>query len=189
VPLKEVMDRVESRAYSATLGVASGYRGFLWAMLQHPDTACLIDQMKTSQDLQQVLLRILVLASQKIDPEYEHPHDIAVAVYLRVLSLKDLEASQVAAVFVQQTPQFWWAQRVAAHLLSGCEAKSFDDLLWDYLVKPKIRQSPHKPSKQKPKTILSKATCSQSRYLKTSISYGSKIVDSIQPSYDVSRAG
>jgi hypothetical protein len=72
-----------------------------------------------SKYLQMVLNRISEILQKQSDPGYENPSDTALAIYLWVISVKDLSLAKAAAAFVAQAPRCWWAAKVSREVLSN----------------------------------------------------------------------
>src|SRR5262249_40792507 len=91
---------VEGPPLSAHLNVASGFPQFLRALESRPEVQALLKHLRTREDTVDLLLRVLDLVSAPSDPQYEHPHDVALAAYLWVLSVSDPSSAKVAAELV-----------------------------------------------------------------------------------------
>jgi hypothetical protein len=114
----EALQEVETLQFSARLNLASNLRLFYLAASRETAVGVLAASLQHDPDeMSSVLLtRILDLSRVTVDPRYRHPSDAALAVYLWLLG-QFSPLGAVAAEVIAQTPQCWWASRVAAPIL------------------------------------------------------------------------
>jgi hypothetical protein len=112
------LQEVETLEFSARLNLASNLRLFYLAASREAAVGVLAAGLRHDPDgMGSVLLtRILDLSRVTVDPRYRHPSDAALAVYLWLLG-QSSPLGAVAAEVIAQTPQCWWASRVAAPIL------------------------------------------------------------------------
>lgn len=114
----EAMREIESHAFIARLGIASDFNSLLRAMKLEPSVQTISDELESRDKQDQVLSKILSLVRQRTDIRYENPWDIALTVYLWLLSSKGLSAARVAAQVIAEAQQCWWAKELAGKVLS-----------------------------------------------------------------------
>ena len=107
---------IESPEFSARLNVVSGFTQFLRAIGSQPEVLALRESNSSSGECD-LLHRVSSLASAPRDPAFEHPHDVALAVYLWLLGDGDPAVAEIAAETVLRHPT-WWARKVAEKLLA-----------------------------------------------------------------------
>ena len=121
----DVLDDIRSPAFDAALNVVSSTNGFFEAVEQHPTVREAYRQMLGSGALREDAIgRIYDLTNQEIDPRFENPHDTALAVLLWLTTFAANDNVQVAAVYVDQAPQCWYAKKLAERILHPPQALS-----------------------------------------------------------------
>ncbi len=111
--LAETLREVESHAFAARVNVASDLRTFFEAARREPAVEALTRDLGTTAARAAVAARAVELARQKVDPRYENPWDVALAMYLWLMSMSDLQLAGLMAEAVAWAPQCWWARKVA----------------------------------------------------------------------------
>lgn len=126
--IEQAMNEIESLELCARVNIASGYRMFLQLIQEEESVRALLRELNSrehkalnriSEILQMVLNRISEILQKQNDPRYENPSDTALAIYLWVISLKDLSLAKAASAFVTQAPRCWWAAKVSHEVLSN----------------------------------------------------------------------
>ncbi len=121
--IEQAMNEIESLELCARVNIASGYRIFLQLIQEEESVRILLRELNSreqmSKILQMVLNRISDILQKQSDPRYENPSDTAIAIYLWVISVKDLNLAKAAAAFVDQAPRCWWAAKVSHEVLSN----------------------------------------------------------------------
>jgi len=117
------MDRffedIESHEFAARVNVASNLVTFLRGARSQVSVIGIFEELEKEEKLFQVLTRLIDLSKKTVDPRYENPWDTALAVYLWLVSLKSTKAASLGAQFILQSPQCWWAERIARSILLG----------------------------------------------------------------------
>jgi hypothetical protein len=78
----------------------------------------LADEMKSDGVMSDVCSRVREMVVSRVEEEYEHPADSALAAYLWLLSTRDGDYSTKAAETVLGCKQCWWARKMAEHVQS-----------------------------------------------------------------------
>lgn len=113
----ELFAAVESTGLAVEANLASGYKQFLRALDLSSAYQALLAATKPSAG-NALLLRLLKLLAPQAVPGHDHPHDTALAAYLRALSQADPEAARAAAGVVVRCEGCLWSRKVAEHLLA-----------------------------------------------------------------------
>jgi hypothetical protein len=122
--IREAMQEIESHEFAARLNVASDFRTFIQAAKSQEAVLTLWQELDSPEKCQQVLYRVFELSRQRVDPRYENPWDTALAVYVWLISSKDLDLARMAAEVAAQAPQCWWATKISRHILLEEQAYS-----------------------------------------------------------------
>jgi hypothetical protein len=112
MPLAELFERIEGPRFSARVNIASDLKTFLRAVDDQAETRELEERLAAPEVRQAVCDRAASLARAPHDPHHEHPHDVAVATYILLLSMKDEDLARQAASHVPATGPWWWADHV-----------------------------------------------------------------------------
>lgn len=111
---------IESPAFAAHLGFASGKKVFLDALAGDPIVAKLTRSLRARPNAAgKVLRRIKELARQQVDPRYENPLDSAIAVYVWCLDQLDRGIARIGAEFALGATQIWWAREMSNIVLQS----------------------------------------------------------------------
>jgi hypothetical protein len=108
------------------VNVVSGYRQFVAAISSLSIAKNLNREILTTQDVNCVILRCKQLIEMPSDPQYENPFDVALSIYLWVLSQKCSSAAQGIAKAVLQCEQCWWAQKLALQILDAPTSVTYE---------------------------------------------------------------
>jgi hypothetical protein len=118
--LKPLLERIESVQFATQVDIASGFRVFQRALEKSEFAQSLARYVQEHpQSKQGVYRRLLELLEMNDQPDYAHPYDPALAGYLYVLNRSDPALADMAARRILQTPQLWWAKRLANHILEN----------------------------------------------------------------------
>jgi hypothetical protein len=116
--LSQLMEQIEGTWFSAYINAASGLSVVKMEFESNELLEKLTNELQHSpQNKQFVFQRLLDLLPQNDEPEYAHPHDVALAAYLEVLNRIDAGLTGKAIEHILQTPRLWWARRLAKHIL------------------------------------------------------------------------
>jgi hypothetical protein len=122
---EEAITKLESHALIARLTFASGLSALLTAAADEESVRFLAAGLEHSHDRQRLILdRILELSKRTSDIRYRHPWDITLAIHLWLLSRSNLAAAAIAAEVILQTPQCWWASRLASPIVLDRQSQS-----------------------------------------------------------------
>ncbi len=115
--LTDYFNQIEGIRFAAGLGVLSGFKVLLLVLKDDETLKGLVNELRKSPESRQaVLQRIRELLPANPQPEYEHPHDAALAGYLYVLNRTAPDMALIAIEEILQTSQLWWARRLAEHI-------------------------------------------------------------------------
>lgn len=117
--LVDVCHDIESLNFIAKVGVASSFRRFDSAVAGQPEASRLLSLMRGNQELAALRDHLYALLRVAPEPGFAHPHDIAIAVYLRTIDIVDgVEALNISREVMRGTG-LWWAVKLAEMLLEG----------------------------------------------------------------------
>ena len=137
---KEVLDEIQSGEFDATLNVVSSDSGYFHAVEKHPTVREAYRQMLESGELREDAIgRIFDLVSEEIDPRFENPHDTPLAVLLWLTAFAANDSVRVAASYVDQAPQCWYAKKLAQRILHPPQSPSNT---WDFAFSQEPQSSP-----------------------------------------------
>jgi hypothetical protein len=92
------------------------------SVAEHPAAVRLFRCVSTEQDKEALARRALQLVGEETDPNYQHPYDIALAVYLRILDIVAPAAALDVASASLRVANLWWALPIAKRVLAGATA-------------------------------------------------------------------
>lgn len=116
---ENVLDEIQSPSFDAVLNVVSSTNGFFQAVEEHQTVREALHQMLDSGEVREdVIGRIYDLTNREIDRNFENPHDTALAVLLWLMHYAANDNVQVAATYVDQAPQCWYAKKLAQRVLN-----------------------------------------------------------------------
>lgn len=112
--LPDLMDKIESVEFDAAMNVFSGLQSFLMALHEEAAIQEMISVLLSSAtNRQTVFNRLRTLLGENDEPQYAHPHDVALSGYLYVLQQTDLELAAKAAKQMAKRNDLSWSQRLA----------------------------------------------------------------------------
>jgi hypothetical protein len=114
-----IFAEIESTIFSAKLGVVSTPDALTAAMLEQPAVAQLTETATLLTDAKHIAARAIDLIQQQFDPQYCHPHDLAVAVYLRVLDICAPDEASRPAQVALTVANSWWARLMALRIAAS----------------------------------------------------------------------
>lgn len=109
----KTIEKIESQEFSAIVNTASSELAFVEAVFSQKETSDLIELLKQPSYLRQVMQRIFSLSDEVGDPDYEHPHDAAIATYLLCLGEADNKVAKIGAAHIEKINNCWWAIKIA----------------------------------------------------------------------------
>jgi len=121
--LKAIFEKIESIDFAAYFSVAASLDMFLIGLENHEDMKELRQHLKQSQTQEQRVhdrLGLLLSVSPRLG--FYHPHDVAIAAYLFALSIINKEQTALLSSLILETPQLWWARKLARRILEGMAA-------------------------------------------------------------------
>jgi len=133
--LKNLFRKIESSKFDAEVNIASGWSTARNIVARDKNVRELLDLVTKDGSLQrEVLNRIHFLSTTSTNPNYEHPHDVAIASYLMVLgALQPYVDSPFystcnsfrTAVQIREKlrGRCWWAIRQAEEMIQGPKKK------------------------------------------------------------------
>lgn len=111
--MDDIFRQIESGETAARLGIHSGYRQFLRALVSDPSARLLRGWLRgRPTDKYRVFARIATLSEERIDPRYEHPSDTAFSVYLTALAAADNDLFEAAREIAGAAPNLWWTRKL-----------------------------------------------------------------------------
>ena len=116
--LSATMREVESHGFAARVNLSSDLKTFLRAAENEPAVRALFDEMASRDNMANILSRVAEIAQSRVDPRYENPYDVALAIYVWAMSFIDLSFAKVAAQAVEQASNCWWSKQLATQILT-----------------------------------------------------------------------
>jgi hypothetical protein len=116
---QRIWDEIESPLLAAKLGVVSTPRAFDVALLREPIVSELMASLSTEREVKAVASRLCQLLSETTDARYCHQHDLAIAVYLRVLDVCAPEHALAPALLALRLLNLWWGKAMAKRIASA----------------------------------------------------------------------
>ncbi len=113
---KATRDDIESLAFLTRTTTASSVDGLLRNIAEDPAFQALLSGLGYEFPPEDLLERLLSLASQSTNDEYANRFDVALSAYLLALSIKAPTLLEVASGYAAQAERTWWSVRVAARL-------------------------------------------------------------------------
>ena len=115
---QDVMDEIYSVEFEANLNVVSSSNAFFSALSEDPVVLDAYRRMRQSGDLcEDVLDRLSTLVSEDSDPRFENPNDTPLAVLLWLTAFAAPDSAEMAATWVDEVPQCWYAKKLARRML------------------------------------------------------------------------
>lgn len=121
--LHDLFEYVESDRFSAFINAASGLSVVLLEFDNNAAVQTFIKRL-TSDSEKAAYDRLVFLAGAMAPDQVEHPRDAALAAYLYVLNKSNSNTAQQAIEHILQTPNLWWARRLAQHYKQEAETES-----------------------------------------------------------------
>lgn len=123
--LNKLFSIIESVEFGLKLSAASGFSVVKMVLENDLTLQELIEvSKKSSENRAKVFERLVTLLEDNTEPEYMHDHDEALTAYLFVLSKTDENFVNLAADKMLQTPNLWWARRLAEELHQAAVEKA-----------------------------------------------------------------
>lgn len=117
---EQALSEIESLEFDVRLNVASSLPLFLKAARQEPAVIGLYHELVQNVEVRYTIFRRLSdLSNSSVDPKYENPKDTALAVLLCLLELTSPKFAQIAARFVTNANNCWYAKKVSSEVLSS----------------------------------------------------------------------
>ena len=116
---QEALEEIYSVEFCVSLNVVSGTNSYFRAVAQHPIVKEAYRQMinKAGELGEAALDRIYTLANAEVDPQFENPNDTPLAVLLWLTNFAAPHNVKLAATYVDQAPDCWYAKRLAQRIL------------------------------------------------------------------------
>ncbi len=123
--IETLFSQIESPIFHARLGVVSTPRAFdsaLFSITEVKELATLVNQFGKDELL---FNRIgALLADPEDDVNFVHPHDMPIAVYLRILDVISSDFALVTAEQLAHRKNFWWTRAMVLRVLSEPKSRS-----------------------------------------------------------------
>ena len=117
--LQNLFKTIESFEFGARVGVASGFRTFGSIVCNQNEVKQLRDCIEDGSVYRKLWERGVEICNRPIDQNYENPWDISIAAYLTIIQDYNPDEGQILAeIIVEDTPNLFWARKVALIILS-----------------------------------------------------------------------
>ena len=116
---QEALEEIRSVEFDVSLNVVSGTNSYFRAAAQQPAVQEAYRQMIESGDIREEALGLIYdLAGEPVAPQFENPNDTALAILLWLTNFTIPDVVESVATRVDQTPQCWYAKKLAQRILS-----------------------------------------------------------------------
>jgi hypothetical protein len=123
---EQALAEIDSHEFDARLGVVSNIGSFFRAAASEPAVRLIFKHMLESGDAcEEILDRIYDLAYLCPDARYENPNDTPLAILLWMMYYANSNYA-MAAYYVDQAPQCWYAKKLARRILVPPPADTVD---------------------------------------------------------------
>jgi len=114
-----LLQRIESTEFAISIETASSEGSYVRYVDDRVEYRELLTELRAHPgDAVHLVERIQRLSNAKIDARYANPSDVALAVYLRALSVVNDGLAAFSAHIAVNTVNTWWARKVARGLLT-----------------------------------------------------------------------
>lgn len=111
---QQAAEEIESVEFDVQLNVVSSFKLFLNAARDEPAVIALYQAMQASEEVSDAVLeRVCELSRQEIDTRYANTNDVALTVYLWLLSLCRKTHATVGALCTVSAPNCFYAWKAA----------------------------------------------------------------------------
>jgi hypothetical protein len=131
---------IESTELNVRINVVTDLQNFLRSVNAEEAVITLFRYLDQVDNQKELINHVVNLVRGKTDPRYENPYDVALAIYLWLLSLKNFEIANLAAQIIAELPRAWWATRLAFKILNG-EYKKNDAEGWKIIISREMAQA------------------------------------------------
>jgi hypothetical protein len=114
---KEALREIEGDYFDTMANLASGFRLFFKIAREQEPLQVLWTELSSPENQTALQGRVKELAAKELDPQYANQHDIALMMYLWLLTLKAPELAQEAAELISKVPNCFWAEEGARFFL------------------------------------------------------------------------
>jgi hypothetical protein len=122
--LDEIYQDVEGDDLSFQANLAPGMRRFQEIVQNSTGFKLVLEALESPEAEARIIARLKALALSEIDPDFENPHDVAMATYAAALATRDLAG--VAASVSVGAKNTWWLRRMLRNLPYGVERFASD---------------------------------------------------------------
>ena len=120
-----LFSQIESSIFHARLGVVSTPRAFDSALFSIAEVQALTTLVNEPGKEELLFNRIgVLLADPEDNANFVHPHDMPIAVYLRILDVLSSDFALIAAERLAQKKNLWWTRAMALRVLSEPKSRS-----------------------------------------------------------------
>jgi hypothetical protein len=118
MPIQDIQNEIESPIFEAQLGIVSTPRSFDQALYKNPSFRRLLSALSSEEDAAALSNRLAQLIDHPSDPNYCHPFDLQIGVYLRALDLRAPERAYENASRATTKPNLWWGRAMSMRVLA-----------------------------------------------------------------------
>jgi len=112
----DAMSEIESHEFAGRVNAASDMGTFLRIAEGEEAVSSIVQELDSESTQARVFRRILELSKTTVDIRYENPGDVALTIYLWLMSRQNHQLAILVAPIVSEAPQCWWAARMAFSL-------------------------------------------------------------------------
>lgn len=130
----EAMKEIESVELNVRVNIASSLENFMSILRDEAAVRELFELLDSRENVTKIYSRVIELSKGSVDIRYENPRDVAITIYLWLISIQNKELAKMASEVVSNVKQCWWASKMSYLLLretmSRNEASSTSSVLF-----------------------------------------------------------
>ena len=108
----EILQTIESAYFTTAIGVVSTPAQFHRAIGNDPTVRALLGQLEHPEKRRVLFARVADMLKAAADPQYAHPLDIPIAIYIRALDITEPDLARMLAFAARRLTNLWWARDV-----------------------------------------------------------------------------
>lgn len=113
----EAIKEIESVELNARVNIASSFENFMSILRDEAAVRELFELMDSRDNVAKIYSRVIELSKGSVDIRYENPRDVAITIYLWLISIQNKELAKMASEVVSNVKQCWWASKMSYSLL------------------------------------------------------------------------
>lgn len=115
--MQDAIWEIESHEFASRLNVASNMETFLRIAEEQDVVRAVFQGLDSPAEQGRLFQRTLELSRSSTDLRYENQWDVALAIYLWLVNLKNPNLAMLMAGIIASVPQCWWATKMSYSIL------------------------------------------------------------------------